>query len=299
MTVDKKIKKVIREEKNLSFNGRKLLKKCFVELKDKKIENWQCKSEYLLREFLNCSRIDLYSKQFRLNKKEIGKLQSSLDRLKENEPVQYITNSAYFLDNNFYVKKGVFIPRPETEILVQEFIRNYNNYGGKLSGIDIGTGCGNISITIVKKLPEVSMEAVDISYENIKVAKFNALRHEVSGRIKFKQGDLFSSVSERKYDFIISNPPYIEEKYFKNLPLEVKYEPELALDGKKDGMGVYNGLIYGAEKYLKEGSKIFLEIGFRQRKLIRNLIKRYSGLEIKKFCLDYNDQPRVVIIEKI
>ena len=204
---------------------------------------------------------------------------------------------------DFLVEKGVLIPRPETEILVEEVIKRLKNYkySNNLKIADLGTGTGVIAISIAKFTEDVIIYATDISKNSLQIALKNAQKHDCKGKIIFLQGDLFEPFSGRieknSLDGIISNPPYINSYDFKSLSPEVKNnEPKIALFGGIDGLGYYRKIIKKSPQYLKRNGFLALEVGLNQSKIVEKLIlkenKFNQDIEIIK---DYLGIERVVI----
>ena len=196
----------------------------------------------------------------------------ALDLLKKGIPVQYIIGNVDFYGNILNVNKNVLIPRRETEELVEKTY-NYikNNFDKNISILDIGTGSGAIAITIKKLLDKCRVDAIDISLDALEVAKENALNNNVS--INFFQSDIFSNVSKR-YDCIISNPPYIS--YDEEIMDVVKNnEPHIALYAKDNGLYYYKEIIKNAKKYLNDKFLIGFEIGYQQGEYVVSIAKNY------------------------
>ena len=199
-------------------------------------------------------------------------LKEALNRLEKGEPVQYIVGDVDFYGNRIKVNKNVLIPRRETEELVEKtmfYIKSIleNN----LTILDIGTGSGCIAITLKKKLPLSSIDALDISKEALNVAKENATINEVE--INFIESDLFTNI-HKKYDCIISNPPYIREDE-KIMDIVKNNEPHLALYAKEEGLYFYKEILRNAKKYLHKKSILAFEIGEEQGTAIKELARKY------------------------
>lgn len=192
----------------------------------------------------------------------------------------------------FEVSPAVLIPRPETEILVEEVLKRLKPNSRFL---DIGTGSGAIAVSIAKYSINSKGYAVDISNDALAIAKKNAKRNAVDGKIKFIKSDLYSSLpDEAEFDFIISNPPYIRSKDIEKLQEEVQKEPLIALDGGKDGLLFYRRIIKDAGKYLKADGYIAFEVGYNQAGEVKDLLKNanFFNLEVIK---DLQGIDRVVI----
>ncbi len=202
-------------------------------------------------------------------------------------PISKIFGSACFYGYTFKVTKDVLSPRMETEILVENVLKNCSK-GSKV--LDIGTGSGAIAITI-EKMRKCKTVAVDISEKALEVAKHNAKILE--SNVKFLKSDLFSELKKQKFDIIVSNPPYIPSADVLNLDDEVKnHDPHLALDGGASGLDFYEKIIESAPKYLNKKGMIFFEVGINQAKDVKKLLqKNFKDIKIVK---DYNKIERVV-----
>ena len=219
-------------------------------------------------------------------------------QLKNHKPIHYIIGQRDFYGYDFLVDEHVLIPRSDTEILVENALNLLGNNEKDLMGLEIGVGSGIISITLLKKLKNLSMTAIDINEYALKISKKNAENLGVADRLKLIKSDLFESVTGR-YDFIISNPPYIDEKDMADLPEKVKnYEPYLALDGKKNGMYFYNEIIKSGRTFLNDKFHIFFEIGYNQGEMIRHSFENCGYEGDVKIIQDYGKNDRVAIYEE-
>jgi release factor glutamine methyltransferase len=204
----------------------------------------------------------------------------------------------------FKVAPCVFIPRPETEVLVETAIKQLSALSYKLSALnilDLGTGSGNIAVSLAKFLPQAEIYATDICNDALKIAKINAQLNNVENRIKFIQSDLFTAYSLQPiaYSLIISNPPYITATEIDELQPEIQYEPRLALDGGKDGLEFYRKIISLSPYYLKKDGLLIMEMGFNQAGAIRNIFKISGKFEIIGVVKDYNNIDRVMVARKV
>ena len=205
-------------------------------------------------------------------------------------PIQYITNKQEFMKLDFYVDENVLIPQPDTEILVEKAIEEAKKIEN-VEILDMCTGSGCIGISIAKNIENAKVTLVDISENVIEIAKKNALRNKVESQLTFIQSNMFEKV-EKKFDIIVSNPPYIKTDVIPKLDKQVQNEPHIALDGGKDGLKFYKIIIEEAKKYLKENGKLILEIGYDQKEEVENLIKQsrqYKKIEVIK-DLSQNDR---------
>lgn len=245
-------------------------------LRLKKIPTAQLDAEILLGYALSKNQewLIMYSAN-KISAKDFKKYQKLILRRTKHEPVAYITGKKEFYGLNFKINKNVFIPRPETEILVEAVlkeVRGLGSYGAKKIA-DIGAGSGNISVAIAIKLKsqnsKVKIYASDISKNALKVAKQNAKKHKVTSKIKFLQSDLFENFPPNsKFDIVCANLPYLDDS------AGLKYEPKIAWRAGKTGAEIYERFFKQIKSHLKKETKIFIEIGDQQTKLIKQITKK-------------------------
>lgn len=260
-------------------------------------------AELLFTGILDCSRLDLYlNKNLHLDKDKSAFISSALKRRISGEPIEYILGKTEFMGLEFKVTPDVFIPRPETEILV-ETVMKYS-YGVQCIAhsaeiLDLGTGSGCIAVSLAKFLPNSKISALDISIGTLKLAQYNASLNNVSDKISFMHSDLFAQYAIRnaQYDIIVSNPPYIPTSEIDTLRPEIKYEPRIALNGGKDGLDFYRKIISQAPDYLREGSFLIMEMGFNQCMRIKEILNASGKFEIIDVVKDYNDIDRVIVAQ--
>jgi len=257
----------------------------------KNISSPRADAEFLICYLLGLDRVQLISQPGRrVSKTEADRLIRAVQRRLKYEPIAYITGQKVFYDLTFKVSKRVFIPRPETELIIEE-IKKYNLCGKKV--LDIGTGCGNIGITLKHLEPNCFISCIDISMNAIKIARENSRLLLKTDHIEFIQSDLYENLSQ-SYDIIVSNPPYIIREEIALLQNDIKeYEPHLALDGGKDGMFYYRKIISGLNKYLNPGGYLFLEINPELKKEIIWTIKK-TDLSVMGITKDYNGLDRII-----
>ena len=212
-----------------------------------------------------------------------------------NRPIAYIVGNREFMGLDFYVQEGVLIPRPDTEILVEEVIEIGNNKG-EIEILDIGTGSGAITVSLAKYLDNANLTSVDISDIALEVGKKNAISNNVDNKIEFIKSNLFTEIDkDKKFDVIVSNPPYIRKKDVQNLESQVKdFEPYTALEGGEDGLDFYRKITEQAKLYLKENGVLAYEVGHDQSEDVSKLMKinGYTNIYTKK---DLQGIDRVVI----
>ena len=242
--------------------------------------------EYLI---INCKK--------KVKNKNIKLFKKMLHKRKKGETIAYILNKKEFWRNNFYVDKNVLIPRPDTEVLVEEVWKLFN-INLKLNVLDIGTGSGCILLSILKERKNFYGTGIDISKKAIKVAIFNAKMHQLSNRVDFYHSDVDKFLFG-KYDLIISNPPYIKKMDLKYLDKDIKaYEPTQALDGGKCGFSKIEKVVNKASTLIKKNGKFVLEIGFDQKNKTLGILKN-NGFFINKVVKDYGKNDRCIICTKL
>ena len=255
-------------------------------------------SEILLSKIIKKNRKYLIlNSNEELKKENIKSFDYLVKRRKKGEPIAYLINKKEFWKQNFYINQNVLIPRPDTELLVEETLKLFN-VNSKLNMLDIGTGSGCILLSILKERRNFFGTGIDISKKAINVARFNAKMHQLSNRVKFYNSDVDKFLIG-KYDLILSNPPYIKRQDLKYLEVDVKgFEPKLALDGGKDGFSKITKVISKTSTLLKKNGRFILEIGFGQKKKILSILKQ-NNFFINKVVKDYGKNDRCVISTKI
>ena len=263
-------------------------------LKIDQIESYKIDSELLLCEVLNLSRENLLINLDKIIKKETyNKFKKLLLRRKKKEPIAYILKKKEFWNNKFFINNNVLIPRPETEIIVEEIL-NILNMNASKNLLDVGTGSGCIILSILKERANCKGTAIDISKKALNVAKINAKMHHLENKIKFENIDI-DKFKHCKYDFIVSNPPYINKIDLKRLEDDVRlFEPLIALKAGLDGLTEIKKLILRSKKLLKLNGKLIFEIGLNQEKVIKDFLIK-NGYYINKVCKDLSFKPRVII----
>jgi release factor glutamine methyltransferase len=271
-------------------------------LRDSSVPNDILDAQTLLADALNRDRTYLiinYNQQ--LPDDVVARYQGLIERRASGEPVQYITGHQEFYGLEFEVTPEVLIPRPETEIIIEETIR-VTQQGNLLEPVivDVGTGSGCIAVTLARELNRSRVIATDVSKAALLVAKRNALRHGMNGRVAFIAGDLLSAFSEEPFaDFIISNPPYVSDHELPKLQREVRnWEPHLALTDFGDGLSFYRSLLNTAPSRLKPGGHLICEMGYTQSAEIMAMIELSNWCE-PKFLDDLQGIPRTLVLEKI
>lgn len=268
-------------------------------LEDAGIDRGKAEIEIILCHLLDFDRLNLYLHgQQLLNADLVKRMDEIVRRRKARYPLQYILGEAWFYGRRFCVSPEVMVPTPETELLCQSAIRFVEHEGLKCPRIlDIGTGSGVISVTLAGELSDCKVVAVDISPEALKVARSNANELKAIDKIEFRQSDFFSAVDENeKFDLILSNPPYISDGEYVELPPEVLADPKISLTSGPQGMDAITAILEQAPPYLASGGRLMMEIGYKQAELVRELTandNRYCSFVLLS---DLNEIDRVVIL---
>jgi release factor glutamine methyltransferase len=271
-------------------------------LRDHQIENPRLNAELLLARSLNLSREGLYTHlQDPSREEEKEKFERLIKKRLSGEPLQYLLGYQEFWSIHFKVDPRVLIPRPETELLVEQSlsILSENFPRSTLYVLEIGTGSGVIAISLAKEVRDLFIVATDISGEALLLARENAKSAGVLHRIEFINGDLFSPIrlmrEKEPFDLILSNPPYIHRSQIQNLASEIKdHEPAIALDGGEDGMEYYRSIVSQGPSYLRRGGWLLLEVGEKQGENVSGLIGREGSFSRPERIKDLSGIERVV-----
>jgi release factor glutamine methyltransferase len=253
-------------------------------------------AEVLLAHSLGCKRIELYTRYEAPAEEDArNRFRELVRRRVEGCPVAYLVGRKEFFSLTFEVSPAVLIPRPESEFVVLECLRLASSLPAP-QVLDIGTGSGNLAVAVTHQHQGAKATAVDLSQEALDMAAKNAARHGVAERIRFLQGDLFEPIpKEDRFDFIVSNPPYIVSTEIKNLAVGVRdYEPHLALDGGADGFEVFDRLVKQASEFLVPGGHLIVEIGAPQHEPARQRIEALGVFKLAETILDGSRHPRVL-----
>lgn len=272
-----------------------VIRKGMIELKVNGIQEPNLKARLLMQHILNKPRqyLLVHDTDMLTLRQQVDYFKA-IKKLKQGVPLQHITNMQEFMKLNFYVSQDVLIPRPDTEILVEEVINIAKKIRAKKI-LDLCTGSGAIAVSLAKYIEDSQITATDISEKALRVAKLNAKNNEVEDKITFLKSDLFKEIPKEKYDIIVSNPPYIRKEEIERLDREVKKEPHIALDGGEDGLDFYRKIIHNSEEYLKFNGYLCLEIGYDQKIDVIEFIEneeKYKDTYSKK---DLYGNDRIVI----
>jgi len=267
-------------------------------LQKNKIANPQLDSEILLSNSIKRDKkhIILNPKEI-LNSEQLRKFKSLIERRKKGEPIAYLINKKEFWKDEFFVNKDVLIPRPDSELIIEQVLTIYSK-DVQLQVLDIGTGSGCILLSILKERSNFYGTGIDISKKSINVCKFNAKQLNLTNRVKFFHSSV-DNFNNGKYDIIVSNPPYIEQLNLKYLEKDVvNFEPKLALSGGFDGFSKIRKVINKASILIKKNGKFILEIGFNQKNKVIKILKE-EGFYVNKAIKDYGNNDRCIISTKI
>jgi release factor glutamine methyltransferase len=270
------------------------------ELKRSNNLNSRLDSEILVSYLINIPRESIYSKlKENLPSNKTEELQKLVSRRVKKEPIAYILNNKEFWSTNFYVDRSVLIPRPETEVLIDLILSQISNKNNYLNILDIGTGSGCILISLLKELVKAKGIGVDKSTKAIAIAKKNSISQQVDNRASFKNVNLEEIKFDKKFDLIVSNPPYLPDVSLKNLNLDIKlYEPKIALQGGVQGVDFLCKIISLASKILKINGLLALEIGDNQFHILAKYLKKNRFKILDKYIL-INKQVRCLLATKL
>jgi release factor glutamine methyltransferase len=266
---------------------------------EKGIDTPRLDAEVLLSHILGQDRMYLYVHFDQpLEPEELNRYRVAVQQRAKRQPVAYITGHKEFMGLDFAVDPAVLIPRPDSEILAMVALERLSAAGASPEPciLDIGTGSGALIISLLHNLPAARGTAVDISAAALKIAAVNADRHGVSSRLTCSLSDLFQALGEQRFDAILSNPPYIPTSQLPGLAPEVHCEPQLALDGGRDGLACYRRLLSDCSQYLLPGGFLALEVGAGQAEAVAGLATAVSGLAVAEIRPDYAGIDRVIVL---
>ena len=267
-------------------------------LKKKSILSAQLDTEILMAKALGKSREYIILNHDKvLNIKNLEYFKKLVHERATRKPIAYLLNKKFFWKSEFYVNKNTLIPRPDTEIIIEQILKVTKNKN-YLRILDIGIGSGCILLSILKERKNYYGTGIDISKDSLEISKINAKKLLVEERIKFYKSDV-DKFAQGKYDLVVSNPPYIKKNNLKYLECDVlKFEPKMALDGGLDGLSVIRKVIKKSSELLKKNGKFILEIGFDQKSKVIKLLKN-KGFYINSTIKDFAKNDRCIISTKI
>ena len=267
-------------------------------LRNKFIPNSQLDSEILMAKTINKDRkyILLNSNNI-LNKNDLNNFYELIEKRSLGNPVAYLTNKKFFWNSEFFITKDTLIPRPDTELIVENILR-LTKQKNKINILEIGIGSGCILLSILKERKNFYGTGIDISKNCLNISKINAINLKLTSRLKLYKSDV-DKFNLGKYDLIVSNPPYIKTCKIKYLEKDVaEFEPKLALDGGLDGLSEIRKVIKKSSELIKKNGKFVLEIGFDQKNKVINLLKK-EGFYINSAQKDLSNNDRCIVSTKI
>jgi release factor glutamine methyltransferase len=267
-------------------------------LKNKSIISAQLDTEILMAKALGKSREYIILNHDKvLNIENLEYFKKLVHERATRKPIAYLLNKKFFWKSEFYVNKNTLIPRPDTEIIIEQILKVTKNKN-YLRILDIGIGSGCILLSILKERKNYYGTGIDISKDSLEISKINAKKLLVEERIKFYKSDV-DKFAQGKYDLVVSNPPYIKKNNLKYLECDVlKFEPKIALDGGLDGLSVIRKVIKKSSELLKKNGKFILEIGFDQKSKVIKLLKN-KGFYINSTIKDFAKNDRCIVSTKI
>ena len=267
-------------------------------LLNKLIPNPYLDSEILMAKTINKDRkYLLLNPEMKLAENDLINFQKLIEKRSTGKPSAYLTNKKFFWDSEFIVTKDTLIPRPDTELIVENILK-LTNLKNQLNILDIGVGSGCILLSILKERKNFYGTGIDISKKCINISKINAINLNVFSRLKLYKSNV-DKFNLGKYDLIVSNPPYIKKFKLKYLEKDVvKFEPRLALDGGLDGLSEIRNVIKKSSELIKTNGKFILEIGFDQKNKVINLLNK-EGFYINSTLKDFAANDRCIVSTKI
>ncbi|RPG97255.1 MAG: peptide chain release factor N(5)-glutamine methyltransferase [Candidatus Pelagibacter sp. TMED165] len=267
-------------------------------LREKAILSPSLDSELLMSKVINKERkFVILNLDKQINKKDYLYFKKLIFERAKGKPLAYLTGKKSFWNYEFEINENVLIPRPDTEIIIEEVLKIYKNKDN-LNFLEIGVGSGCILLSILKEKKHFKAYGIDISLECLKASKTNANKLNVENRVKFFKSDI-DNFNNGKYDLIISNPPYIKKLDLKYLEKDISnFEPKLALEGGLDGLSEIRKVIAKASELIKINGKLILEIAFNQKEEVKKIL-RDKGFYVNKVVKDLSKFDRCIISTKI
>ena len=267
-------------------------------LKKNNIKSSKLDSEILMAQVIKSDRKNIIlNLQNKLNNHSFTYYQNLINQRSSGKPIAYLVGKKDFWKYEFKVSKDVLIPRPDTEVIIEEVLK-FSKNKSKLKVLDVGVGSGCILLSILKEKKDFYGTGIDISKKSLELSKINAFNLGLSNRIKFFKTDV-DNFNYGKYDLVISNPPYINQIDLKRLDKGViNFEPKIALNGGLDGLSEIRKVICKSSELIKLKGKLILEIGFDQKEKVKNIL-RNKGFYINKVIKDYAKNDRCIISTKI
>jgi len=267
-------------------------------LKDNCNNSYQLDSELLMSKIFEKDRkFIILNSNKKLSEEKLEKFNCLINKRSKGEPIAYLLNKKDFWKYEFYIDKGILIPRPDSEVVVDQILKLTNNKDN-LRILDIGVGSGCLLISVLKERKNFHGVGIDISKKCIDISNINASKLEISNRVKFFKSDV-DNFKFGKYDLIVSNPPYIKMLDFNNLKKDViNFEPKLALYGGLDGTSEIRKVIKKSSELIKKNGKFILEIAYDQKNKVIKLL-RDKGFYINNVLKDLADNDRCIVSTKV
>ena len=280
------------------MNLETIINSAYQDLKKSNIKSALIDSEILLSQAINKSReFIILNSNYDVSEKEYWYFKEMVNQRLRGKPIAYITGKKFFWKDEFLINEKVLIPRPDTEIIVEQVLKIFKNKT-KINFLDIGIGSGCILLSILKERKDFRATGIDISNHALKVCKINAYKLGVKNRIKLFKSDI-DKFNKEKYDLIISNPPYIKNLDLTYLEKDIaKFEPKIALDGGLDGISEIRKLIKKSSELIKNNGKLIIEIGYNQKDEVKQLLRKNS-FYINSVQKDLANNDRCIISTKV
>ena len=273
------------------------LKKGKLILRDNKIKSAELDGEILMSQAIRKDKkyiILNYNKK--IKKKDLKYFDFLIQERIKKKPIAYLTKKKDFWKYEFLIDKNVLIPRPDTEVLVEQILELTKNKAS-MRILEIGVGSGCIILSILKEKKKFFGTGIDISTKSLKISEINSHKLGVNRRLKLFKSNI-DNFNTGKYDLIISNPPYIKKNFLKCLEKDISFEPVEALDGGIDGLSETRKIILKSSELIKKKGYLFLEIGFDQKNKVKKILEN-NGFYIKKVVKDLSNYDRCIVSIKI
>ena len=273
------------------------LKKGQLILKDNKIKSAELDSEILMSQAIrNDKKYIILNYNKKIKKEDLKYFDFLIQERVKKKPIAYLTKKKDFWKYEFLIDKNVLIPRPDTEVLVEQILKLTKNKAS-MRILEIGVGSGCIILSILKEKKKFFGTGIDISAKSLKISEINSHKLGVNKRLKLFKSNI-DNFNTGKYDLIISNPPYIKKNFLKCLEKDISFEPKEALDGGIDGLSETRKIIIKSSELIKKKGYLFLEIGFDQKNKVKKILEN-NGFYIKKVIKDLSNHDRCIVSIKI
>ena len=275
------------------MNIHSALKKGQSILRENKIPSEKLDSEILMSKAISKDKkFIILNLNKKIKKQDLKYFYFLINERIKNKPIAHITKKKDFWKYEFFVNKEVLIPRPDTEVLIEQVLKITKNKN-KLKILDIGVGSGCILLSILKEKKNFIGVGIDLTSKSLKISSFNSQKLGVNNRLRLYKSDI-DNFHTGKYDLIVSNPPYIKKNVLKWLEKDIYFEPKRALDGGVDGLSEIRKVIDGSSKLIKKKGYLILEIGFDQKNKVKKILQN-KGFYIEKVVKDLSDHDRCIV----